>query len=116
MLKKIGFVLGILVILIIAYNLVVQIFSTLKSGDRLTEASDKLHQLEVKNQELRKKLEEVNSSDFIEQEARNKLGLGKDGETLIIIPDEKIDLILEASKEAKIIKLPNYLGWWKVFF
>lgn len=116
MFKKIVLALGILILLIIAYNLVGQIFQTLKSGDRLTQASEKLHQLELKNTRLKKRLSEVNSPDFIEEEARNKLGLSKEGETLIIIPDEKLNQILEASREAKMIKFPNWLGWWKVFF
>ncbi len=116
MLKKIGLILGILVMAVIAYNLIGQIINTLKSGDRVSLASDKLNQLVRENSQLRKRLEEVQSPSFVEQEARDKLSLGKDGETLVIIPREKIDLILEASKEAKEVRLPNYFGWWKVFF
>lgn len=116
MLKRVSLALGIFILGLIAYNLIGQIFTTLKSGDRLTQSTDKLHQLEVKNSELKKKLDTVQTNNFIEKEARNRLGLVKEGETLVIIPDEKINLILEASKSANLVRLPNWLGWWKVFF
>lgn len=116
MIKKISFILGLLVILVITYNLIAQIISTLKSGDRIDEASEKLHQLEVENAELKNRLGEVKKPGFIERQARDKLGLAKEGETLVIIPDEKIDLLLGSSKNMDMPRLPNYLGWWKVFF
>lgn len=116
MLKRILLGLVMLVFIVIAYNLTSQIFNTLKSGDRLSEATNKLTQLETENKELKKRLEKVQSQEFVEQQARDKLGLAKEGETIVIIPDEKLDQILEASREAKIVRLPNWLGWWKVFF
>ena len=116
MVRRIILALIILVFVVIAYNLTSQIFNTLKSGDRVSEASERLAQLEAKNKDLRNKLVQVNSGEFIEEEARNKLGLTKEGETLVIIPDEKINLILEGSRSAQEIRFPNPIGWWKVFF
>ena len=116
MLKRIISVVGILVFIFITYNLVGQILNTLKSGDRLTETETKLKELQSQNSQLKNRLAEVQTPDFVEQQARDSLGLAKDGETLVIIPEEKINLILEASKEAQIVRLPNLLGWWKVFF
>lgn len=116
MIKKISLIIGILIVLILIYNLITQIVATLKSGDRLDLATEKLHQLEVKNKEIKNKLEEVKSQTFIETEARNRLGLSKEGEIIVIIPDEKIDLILGHNKKEEKSRLPNYLGWWKLFF
>lgn len=93
-----------------------QIFSTLKAGDRLKEVTDNLQSLEVKNKELREKLEEVKKPEFIETQARDKLGLVKEGETLVIIPQEKIDEVLGMTKKIEEIKLPNWQGWLKLFF
>src|SRR3989344_7028860 len=101
MFKKISIVIGILIVLILSLNLIGQIINTLKSGERIDQATEKLHQLETENKELKNRLEEVKSSDFIEAEARNKLGLAKEGEIIVIIPDETIDLILGKKKEEK---------------
>ena len=116
MIKKIVIVAIILIGLIAGYNLVSQILEAAKSGERLSEAADAVVQLEIKNKELKTRLENIQSFQFIEEGARNKLGLGKVGETIVIIPDEKIRQVLGASSSATIIKWPNWLGWWKVFF
>lgn len=115
MIKKIGLGAIILVVLVIAYNLMTQILEATKSGERLSEAADIVYKLEAKNRELKNKLIQIQSPDFIEEEIRNELGLAKKGETLVIIPEEKLKLVLGASA-ADQIGLPNWLGWWKVFF
>lgn len=115
MIKKAIFGLIILVGLVIGYNLVIQITGALKSGDRLSSAAEEVYKLEAKNKQLKEKLSQIKSPQFIEEMARNKLGLSKPGETIVIIPEDKLKLILGASESAK-IKLPNWLGWLKVFW
>lgn len=114
--KKIGFILLGAVFLILTWNLIGQILTTLKSSDRLKETIDKLHSLEVKNKELKEKLARVKTNEFVEQQARDKLGLVKEGETLIIIPKEKTEEILGKSKEGVEEKLPNWQGWLKLLW
>ncbi|HBQ51057.1 TPA: hypothetical protein DD690_03685 [Candidatus Daviesbacteria bacterium] len=114
--KKAGLILVIIIVGVVVYNLLSQILEAMKSGERLSFEAESLFKLEAENKELKKKLVEIKSPDFIEEQARNKLGLGKPGETVVIIPDEKIKEILQASDSAKEIKLPNPLGWWRVFF
>ena len=87
----------------------------LKSSDRLSQAADAVYQLEAKNRELKKKLAQVQSAEFVETEARNKLGYSKPGETVVIIPEDKLKLMMGSTKSAE-IRLPNPLGWFKVFF
>ena len=116
MLKKIGLVFIIIIVGLIIYNLIAQILEALKSGERLSTEAEGLYQLEAKNRQLKKKLEEIKSPDFVERVARNKLGLGKPGETVVIIPQEKIEEVLGVSDSAKQARLPNPLGWWRLFF
>lgn len=105
-----------LLVLLLAYKLLVQITDAIRSGDRLSSEADAVYKLEAKNRELKKKLSDVESPQFIEQQARDKLGLGKPGETVVIIPEDKLKLVMEASSSAKEIRLPNWLGWLKVFW
>lgn len=114
--KKISLVFGLIISLIITWNIINQIISTLKSGDRFKEATDKFHSLEVKNKELKENLERVKNPRFIEEQARDKLGLVKEGETLVIIPQEKIDSILGLTKKVEEIRLPNWQGWLRLFW
>lgn len=115
MVRKIAMGAIILIVLLIGYNLIVRIMDALRSGERLSQAADKVYQLEGKNKQLKQKLKEVQSGEFIEEQARNKLGLGKAGETVVIIPEEKLNLVMGASRSAQ-VRLPNPLGWLKVFW
>lgn len=115
MIKKLSLGLIILISLIVAYNLVIQIIQAVKSGERLSQSADVVYKLEAKNKELKRQLTQIQSPEFIDEEVRNKLGMSKKGETIVIIPEEKIKAILGASSSAQ-IRLPNWLGWLKVFF
>jgi cell division protein FtsB len=106
----------ILVVLIIAYSLLAQITDALKSSDRLSIQAEIVFKLEAKNRELKKKLTQIKSPEFIEQQARDKLGLSRNGETIVIIPEEKLKMVLGASSAAQEVRLPNWLGWLRVFF
>lgn len=116
MIKKIALVLIVLVILAVAYNLVTQIMGAIKSGERLSAAADVVYKLEAKNKLLKDRLNQIQSLEFIEQEIRNKLGFAKKGETVVVIPEDKLKLVLGASSSAQSVRLPNWLGWVKVFF
>lgn len=116
MIKKIVIIAIILAGLIAGYNLISQILEATKSGERLSQAADLVHQLEIKNKDLKKRLAAIQTPEFIEKEARNKLGFAKTGETIVIIPDEKIKQVLGTSNSASPIRLPNPLGWWRLFF
>lgn len=115
MIKKVVLGLIILISLVVSYNILTQIMGAVKSGERLSQAAEIVYKLEAKNKELKKKLSDIQSPEFIEEQARNKLGLGKIGETTVIIPEETLKLVMGASQSAQ-VRLPNPLGWWKVFF
>lgn len=116
MIKKIVLIAIVIIGLVIAYNLINRIIEATKSGDRLSEAANTVYKLEAKNKELKEKLARIKSVEFVEQQARDKLGLGKKGETLVIIPEETLRLVLGASSSAKEARLPNWQGWLSLFW
>ncbi|KKU57070.1 MAG: hypothetical protein UX80_C0028G0011 [Candidatus Amesbacteria bacterium GW2011_GWA2_47_11b] len=82
-----------------------------KAGERIKQAELEVRSQELENQELQKRLAEVQSPEFIEKEAREKLGLGKEGETIVVMPDN-------ADLKSQISNLngePNWRKWWKVY-
>ncbi len=116
MIKKATILIFILIILSLSYNLFRQLSLTVGSSDKLNQILEDVQDLEIKNKTLKHKLEQIKSAEFIEEQARNKLGLGKQGETVIIISEDKINQILGASQSAQGKRLPNWQGWWKLFF
>lgn len=116
MIKKIAF-LGILVLLLgFFYSLGKQIYDSLEVSNRLDQETEQLVKLQQKNNELKKKLAEVGTINFIEQQARDKLNQARPNETVIIIPPQEIDKILGAQKEKIAEVIPNWSAWLKLFF
>lgn len=115
MIKKISLALIILFISLFAYTLITRTIEAVRSGERLSQSADLVYELEARNKNLKKRLSEVQSQTYIEEEVRNKLGFVKKGETIVVIPEDKLKLVLGASSPAE-PRLPNWLGWLRVFF
>lgn len=79
----------------------------------LSERQQVLSQLQVKQAQLQQKLNEATSPAFIEQAARDKLGLVKPGETVVIM-DKTQNAALGTQEHG--IDLPSWKQWWKLFF
>lgn len=82
-----------------------------KAGERIKQAEADVRKQEAENQDLKKRLAEVQSPEFVEKEAREKLGLGKEGETIVVMPDNANpkSQISNPNNEA------NWRRWWKVY-
>lgn len=115
--RKIIFILFFIILLGLFYALGSQIYDSLQSGKRLDMETEKLIKLQKRNSELKNKLAEVQSIGFIEKEARNKLNLAREGETVIIISQKEIDKVLGLEKkQTEEIKIPNWQGWLRLFW
>lgn len=56
------------------------------------QLQDEIDRLSANGKELNELLAYLNSDDFLEEEARNKLGLKKDGEQIVIINNKSEDI------------------------
>lgn len=81
------------------------------SGNRLKETRQELVSAKTRNEELTLKLAEVKSPEYIEREAREKLGYGKEGEVILIMPE-----VIEQSSFARATEdKPNWRKWWDLY-
>jgi len=87
----------------------------MEAKKEIREAEQNLSNLEEKNRQLQERLKEVKSPEFIEKEAREKLGLAKPGETVYILPPNVAYLPRQEENIPK-EELPNWQKWWKLFF
>lgn len=78
----------------------------------------KLTKIQAENDRLSKELAQTQNPNFIEREVRNKLGLGKENEAIVVLPDEEIlrKLAPEERVEEDILPDPNWKKWEKLFF
>lgn len=113
--RKIGLITVLIVAAVLLYSFIGQIYNSLEAAKRLDQEQDQLDKLKKENQELKKRAQQVSSWQFIEQQARNKLGYSREGETVVIIPESELAKVLEEKKPQE-VKLPNWEGWVRLFF
>ena len=101
----------------LSLSLIRNIIKISQAGKRIEEESRKVSKLEEENTELKKKIGEVSSEDYIEKELRDKLGLTKEGETIMVLPDESVikSLAPKPEKEEETLPDPNWKRWLKLF-
>lgn len=103
----------IIVILLFAIKNSFSSLSGLSSGkERLTDLQRTLQKEKKENAYLKERLSYVQSDQFVEEEAREKLGLVKEGEYIVIAPPPT-DKVKE---DETIDTRPNWKKWWELFF
>lgn len=112
--KKLIFLIILLSSILIVNNLVRSIYGLWQKQEFLVKAQREFAKEKKENKELKEKLRVVESQDFIEKQARDKLLLLKPGESQVIIP--KTLQASQSSKEKSPSLKPNWRKWWELFF
>lgn len=110
--KTILLVGSILVLLLVIKNIVGSILSLRQNSHIVTTLRQEEKAEKQKKQFLKEKLYLVNTSQFIENEAREKLGMVQPGEHIILAPP----VVAIAPKTVEIDYSPNWQKWWRLFF
>lgn len=107
-----------LVVLLIGVLTLLNLFRSLWElwGRRniVADQEQKLIRLKREKEELERRLFEVQDPFFIEKQARDKLGMGFEGESVIILPKIKNQDL--ANMLASPGALPNWQKWLRIFF
>lgn len=103
--------------LLLLISLVRNIARIKKAGEKITAAQQRVEDLEEEQEELKERIEEVNSQEFIEKQLRDKLGLAKEGEVIIVLPEEEVlrKLAPKPQIEEEMLPDPNWKKWAKLF-
>lgn len=101
------------VCLMLFVNLVRSWFYLEKRGNIIKETQDKYKKENELHETLVRKLAGVESQEYIEEQARDKLNVGREGEIVVILPT--ISPIVE-STPIPIDNSSNLEKWLKVFF
>ncbi len=103
--------------LLMSVSLIRNILRVVESNKRIEKAQDRVEKLKKENEELEENLAITKSEEFIEKQLRDKLGLAKEGEIVIVLPDEKILETLAPSleEEEETLPDPNWKKWLKLF-
>ena len=104
--------------LLMFVSLIRNILRVVESNKRIEKAQDQVERLKKENEELEEKLAVTKSEGYIEKQLRDKLGLAKEGEIVIVLPDEKIleTLAPKLEEEEETLPDPNWKKWLKIFY
>jgi len=76
------------------------------------DAQERLREVQEENAKLREQYRHVQSDEYIEQVAREKLGLGKEGETVYVLPKMNE---LDIKQKAEATPFPIWKQWLNIF-
>ena len=99
--------------LVLVVGLVRSIVGMYLKNDIVEDRRQLLLKEEKRNSELKARLHEATSAAFIEKMARDKLGLVKPGDTVVLLQQPTVQ------DDAGLIKSPNltqWEKWWRLFF
>lgn len=111
--KKIIFVVVVIVFLITAHNMIQNTISLWQKQHIVKETEEELERVKEENKELTSKLEAVSQPGFVEAEARDKLFYVKPGEQIVFITQEKQD---ESEEIEETVSTPSWKQWLDLFF
>ncbi len=98
-----------------SFGLAKNLYSTYQNTQLVAKAAQKLAALKLENTRLKEENNAAREPTFIEREARDKLGLVKPGEVVVVLPDKT------ASLSASVVAQPKgprsiWQQWVGLFF
>ncbi|MEK7127342.1 MAG: septum formation initiator family protein [Patescibacteria group bacterium] len=99
--------------LILIVNTVRAIVQAWQAGDRVDRRGQKINLLEKENEKIKQKIAEVESPEYLEQIARDKLNLSKPGEEIVILPK---DIFATPSANLNVDTRSNWQKWRDLIF
>lgn len=110
--KQIFSLIIIVFLLTVIVNLTFSIFSLWSKKDLLTQTKLQLTTEQQEHVQLQKDWQKVNNPSFVEEQARDKLFLGKSGESIVVIPSASPSASVRVQAEST----PLWQQWLGLFF
>jgi len=90
----------------------------------VSSLKSEIDKLDKKDNELSQLIKYFNNQSFLEREAKDKLNLKKEGESVVMVPEAAIsqelsENITSSEPKAEVQKKPadnNFIKWWKYLF
>lgn len=87
--------------------------------NEISNLKGEIQKMDSRGQELAQLMEYFNSKSYLEKEAKEKLNLKKEGETVVMVPEAAIagDLAgASVPSKASESKHNHFVEWWEFFF
>ena len=109
---------GLLVLLALLSLSLIRNYQRVKSvDDQIAKKAAEVAEVQKQGEDLLKRLEVAQSQDYVESQLRDKLGLAKEGEIVVILPPDDVlrKIAPKYKEEEEILPDPNWKLWLKLF-
>jgi cell division protein FtsB len=114
--KFVGYIIWFLIILL-SVSTVQNVRKAGNAKAGILAEKEKVAKMQAENKELERQIAQSQGADFIEKEVRDKLGLAKEGEAIVVLPDTDTlrKLAPQTPTEMDTLPDPNWKKWLKLF-
>src|SRR3989338_8839156 len=99
--------------MVMAVRTGLNVYRLWRTGDSVKEARRNLVEATAESERLQKQLLEVKSPEWVEKEARERLGYGRPGETILVLPEQESSRETELGAQEQ--NIPNWKKGGKLF-
>ncbi len=111
-------IIAIFVIFFLGFSLIRNIGKVSKVKKEIKDKEVRVTNLRNENDRLKKTLNDSQTGEFVEKQIRDKLGLAKQGEIVLVLPgsDLLVKLAPDLPKNEATLPLKNWEKWYRLFF
>lgn len=104
-------------ILILVVSVIRNIEKTITIRSAVGESQAKINKIKEENDKLEREIAQAQGEAFIERQVRDKLGLVREGEAIVVLPDEETlrKLAPKIPEDADTLPDPIWRKWLKLF-
>lgn len=104
-------------IVFISISIIRNIGKVFAIKEEVERQKTKVAKIEAENERIQEEITKAQSPEFIERQVRDKLGLVKEGETVVVLPEieEVRKFAPRLSMEEDYLPDPNWKRWLKLF-
>jgi len=111
---------GFMALFYISYSIFQQAYKQNQINVEIASLQQEVEDLHQDNQNLLDFVNYIQTDDFKEKEAKDKLNLVKEGETVVLVKEKEVPIRQEAVVEQKkpelVVNRSNYYWWWHLLF
>lgn len=103
--------------IILTFSLVGNISQAKRVRGEISDKKKEIEQLQNEAKLIQEKIDQAQKPEFIEKEIRNRLGLVKESEIVVVLPEESVlrSLSPKVPEDLEILPDPNWKKWVKLF-
>ena len=118
--KRFGKLLGyasLLLILLMGISIARNIGRVFAIRKEVEKQRERVVKIEAENKRIEEEITKAQKPEFIERQVRDKLGLVKEGETVVVVPDEETlkKLAPQIDSQEDYLPDPTWRKWLKLF-